>query len=141
MKDSWRVLNRCCPPRNDGLSWVLREMGGYQDLDSDHVLMLLADIFAQTPLTNVITENRFARHRQHACQSGGHGQLPSTHATNHTLSEFRSMWENAKAVHRHRTGIRHELVREVQARKLPPYHRFTQEATRGKKVRTSMRFH
>ena len=128
------MLNACCMPRSDGMSWVLREIGGYLDLDSDCARELLSDVFSQTPLTNIITENRFARHRQQTRGHNGHGVVASTHATNHVLSEFRSMWSDAKAAHLHRTGVRYELIEEFLAKSQGRYRQFISDSTKGVQV-------
>ena len=129
-------MNECCPPRNDGLSWTLHRIGR-DDLMDENVLQLLRDVFQQTPLTNIITEDRFARHRRHAQQPGGHAATPSTHASNHMVSEFRALWENTKAAHRNQTGIRYDATQRPKQRSLPAWQRFVAASTKGLKVGSS----
>ena len=133
VRAAWRDMNACCPPPNDGLSWVLHTIGR-DDLMDENLLQLLRDVFQQTPLTNIITEDRFARHRRHAQQSGGHAATPSTHASNHMVSEFRALWENAKAVHRARTGIRYDAIQQRKAIFCGSFFKFVATATKGLKV-------
>jgi hypothetical protein len=59
------------------------------------MLELLTDLFERVPLSNIVTEDRFARHRKHTQAANGHAAEPSSIAASHVLSELRCLYINA----------------------------------------------
>ena len=87
----------CCVPATDGLTMPLRGIvASGRDLRRPDIALMLQDTLAEMPASNILVEDRFARVRQHLSSSNGHPVHVATLASNHVLSEVKSMYEVKK---------------------------------------------
>jgi len=133
VRASFWSLRACCVPPRDGFTWPLRATVCYAaDLQSAETIAFLQDTFRQVPLTNIITEDRFSRHRRHVTPSAGHAPSLATIAASHMLSELRSMYAMSCE---HWDSVSSERLCEAKAPRLTAYQAFIQSRTKGQRVR------
>lgn len=86
--------NPCCIPNGDGFITGLKSrLSSPAELMSPDMLQFLKDVFDALDASNILTETRFARARQH---SHGNHTLSSL-AANHMLAEWQAMYLHREA--------------------------------------------